>query len=341
MPNLLIVGTNRIETYERSIERAFSKLGWTVDFWDPALELARVSRGKRPGRLLTSLIRIEPWLQKANLRLIQLVDRLGPDLILVIGTTGVRAGSLAQIRVRCPKTVIYCLYPDSPHNLDLDRIQCIPFFDRIATSSPAWVPAFRKFGAIWVSYLPFAADTEYFRPVTDRTQALPAYEVGFVGNWRQERAALLAQLTDFRLAIWGGDYWHSRVERDSPVRRVWQKRQAIGEEFAAICAQIPIMLNILDVVSWPGPNMRTFELPACRAFALSERSDAVLALFREGETIECFADVAEAQDKIRFYLAREAARQRIALAAYEFVTTQGHTYLDRARQLIAWWQADA
>lgn len=127
MPNLLIVGTNRIETYERSIERAFSKLGWTVDFWDPALELARVSRGKRPGRLLTSLIRIEPWLQKANLRLIQLVDRLGPDLILVIGTTGVRAGSLAQIRVRCPKTVIYCLYPDSPHNLDLDRIQCIPF----------------------------------------------------------------------------------------------------------------------------------------------------------------------------------------------------------------------
>lgn len=340
MPHLLIVGTNRIETYERSIERAFSKLGWTVNFWNPTLSLARVSRGRRLGRLITSLVHIEPWLQKANLRLIQLVDRLVPDLILVIGTTGVRAGSLAQIRVRCPKTVIYCLYPDSPHNLDLDRIQCTPFFDRITTSSPAWVPAFRKFGATQVSYLPFAADTEYFRPFANRTQALPTYEVGFVGNWRQERAALLTQLTDFRLAIWGGDYWHSRVERDSPVRQVWQKRQAVGEEFAAICAQIPIMLNIMDVVTWPGPNMRTFELPACRAFALSERSNAVLELFREGETIECFADAAEAREKINYYLAHESARERIAQAAYEFVTQAGHTYIDRVRTLLSWWEQD-
>lgn len=42
-----------------------------------------------------------------------------------------------------------------------------------------------------------------------------------------------------------------------------------------------------------------------------------------------------------FCLAHEEARRHIAQATYEFVTSQGHTYLDRARQLIDWWQAGA
>ena len=110
----------------------------------------------------------------------------------------------------------------------------------------------------------------------------------------------------------------------------------VGHEFARACAQSRILLNVLDPISWPGPNMRTFELPACRAFALTERTAPVLDIFREGETIECFSSVEEAREKIDLYMHDDMARHRIAQAAFEFVVEEGHTYHDRVRQLLAW-----
>jgi spore maturation protein CgeB len=114
----------------------------------------------------------------------------------------------------------------------------------------------------------------------------------------------------------------------------------IGEEFAQACAESAIMLNVLDLVTQPGPNMRTFEQPACRAFSLVTRTDPVLDLFTEGINIVCFESVPELREKIHYYLAHESERQRIADASYEFVVNQGHTYVDRAQQIIAWARED-
>ncbi len=74
---------------------------------------------------------------------------------------------------------------------------------------------------------------------------------------------------------------------------------------------------------------------------LVTRTPAILDLFTEGESVECFASVDEARDKIRFYLGNESARQRVAANSYEAVINGGHTYLDRARQLITWVGEDA
>jgi spore maturation protein CgeB len=63
-------------------------------------------------------------------------------------------------------------------------------------------------------------------------------------------------------------------------------------------------------------------------------------LFKEGETIECFDSVEEAREKISYYLSHEDERRRIAEASYRFVVEGGHTYLDRARQLIIWAEED-
>jgi spore maturation protein CgeB len=185
-----------------------------------------------------------------------------------------------------------------------------------------------------VDYLPFAADIELHQPVV--TEQEPLHRLAFIGSWRQEREEFLEQLIDLDLRIWGSDYWRSRTRRSSPLRRCWGGRPVVGSEFSRACAQVKILLNILDPISWPGPNMRTFELPACRAFALVERTVPVLDIFCEGETIECFSSVSEAREKIERYTRDEAARRRIAQAAYEFVVEGGHTYLDRARQLLGW-----
>ena len=339
---IMIVGAVRVEALESSYARAFRSLDWQVHVWDPQGVLDRVARGGRLGRLFSLFVQVEAWQRKANLDLLRLARAVQPDLILVIATKGVRAGTLAQLRVHLPGVQVYCVFPDSPHSLDGERIACLPVFDRVTTSSPAWLEAFAGLGARQVDYLPFAADTELYQPpqtvVPNRDFA---HDVAFIGTWRLEREQLLEQLADLDLRIWGSRYWRSRTRRGSPLKRLWGGGQVVGVEFAQVCAQSKVLLNILDLMSWPGPNMRTFELPACRAFPLAERSPEVLELFREGETIECFGTAEEALEKIRYYCSHETDRQHIAASAYEFVINGGHTYRDRAEQLLRWFAADS
>jgi len=338
--SLLIVGFDRPEALENSYARVFDQLGWSVRFWTPSEALRRFSRGRRLGRVFGTYVHVEAWWRKANLELLQLADRLRPDLLLVVGTEGVRAGTLAQIKVRAPRCLVYCIYPDGPHNLDADRINCLPFFERVTTSSPAWVDAFERLGARRVHYLPFAADTHLHAPFAGAARAEFRHEVVFIGTWRGEREEFLEQLADVDLCLWGSDYWRNRTRPGSPLRARWGGRPVSGGEFAEACSAGKVMLNILDAATWPGPNMRTFEQAACGAFSLATRSPAVLDLFREGENIECFDTAAEARDKIKYYLAHEGERRRIADAGHELVVRGGHTHQDRVENLLGWARED-
>lgn len=339
-PLVLIVGANRPEALESSYARAFKQLGWEACFWDPVEALQGVARGGAAGRRLLLFVHVEPWLRKANLQLLELVDARRPRLVLVIGTYGVRAGTLAQVRVKVPSAVLCCVYPDSPHNLDADRISCLPFFDLVTTSSPAWKRAFSQLNARRVEYLPFAADTQFYVPAQKSRRGSDC-NLGFIGNWRPERETFLEQLSHLKLRIWGSSYWKTRTRRGSPLSRCWAGKPALGSEFAQICADVPILINVMDSATWPGPNMRAFEQSACRAFTLGQRSKAVTEIFTEGVNIECFDSADEAEEKTRFFLKEEGARAEIADAAYTFVTKEGHTYSDRVQKILEWVNIDA
>jgi glycosyl transferase family 1/uncharacterized protein DUF3880 len=334
--SVVIVGSTDPSRLESSYARAFQKLGHRIEFWDPDKALARVARGYRVGRLFSTFVSVEPWLRKANLAFLQFAQKVKPALVLVIGTEGLRAGTLGQLRAQMPLTSIYCLFPDTPHNLVPDRIQALPMFHRVIAISPAWVDTFRRLGAEQVVHLPLAADTDLHRPVENTDTSNSRHDLAFIGNWRPEREALLEQLAEFDLRIWGSDYWKRNTRRTSKLPGRWQGRQLVGSEFARACAENRILLNIIDGVGWPGPNMRAFEQPACRGFSLSTRTPAVSEIFTEGDDIECFDSVDEARDKIRFYLKNDSARIRIADKSYQLVVHGGHTYVDRARQILDW-----
>lgn len=334
MPSVLVTGSRRPQALETSYARAFGELGWTVGTWDAAAAGEASSRGGRAGRLFARFVQVEPWRRKANVELLQRVDALRPDLLLVIATDGLRGGTLAQAKVLNPAMRIIAAYPDSAHSLDAERIACLAGCDHVAVSAPAWIPAFERLCRVPVSYLPFAADTHLYSPAGPPPGS-PEWDVGFVGTWRHERETLLAAMHPFRTRVWGNAYWKSRTAPGSPVRGMWAGGELVGGDFSAACAGTAVMLNILDPITWPGPNMRSFELPACGAFVLSSRSDAILEIFTEGESIECFGDAAEACEKVRHYLDRPEERARIARKAHEVVIHGGHTYLDRARAIAA------
>lgn len=330
---IVIVGPSTPEALESSYARAFAALNWEVHRWDPGAALASVTRGGATGQRFARFVRVEAWERKANLELLRLVDAVKPQLVLVIATSGVRPGTLGQIRVRCPETRLFCVYPDSPHNLDAARILALPLFDRVTVSSPPWTDPFRRLGARDCSYLPFAADTVLHAPAAARGASVA--DVAFVGTWRPEREAFLEAFADLDLRIWGNEYWKTRTRKGSPLRRCWQGRPLRGDELGTVCATTRVMLNVMDPATWPGPNMRTFEQAACSAFSLTTRTDAVLEIFTEGVDIECFADVAEARQKVEQAIRDENHRLRIARAGHELVL-RDHTYAHRAARLVEW-----
>lgn len=200
---LLIVGSTAIGSLASSYHRAFRHLGWNVYIWNPTEALRQVVRGGRIGHLAMTFLGVEPWRIKANLPLLQQANNVRPTLILVIDMAHIRFGTLVQIRACVPGILIYGLFPDAPYKMTTTGMQCVPGFDRMATSSPAWIEAFERLGARHVHYLPFAADIEFHYPVSaSRQPSSFTRDVLFVGNWRDERETMLEQLTDLDLGIW-------------------------------------------------------------------------------------------------------------------------------------------
>jgi spore maturation protein CgeB len=338
---VLIIGTERESSLEMSYQRAFQKLHWTVHRWDPQIALRKSVRFGKAGLMLAQLTNVTPWLHKANLELLGMAYDLKPDLILTIATSGINAGTLAQLHVVIPDTRIYSIFPDTPHNLVTNQIECLPLFDRVIVYSSALVDVFKRFGARYVMPLGFAADPDLHHPYIGANKHDLCYaDVSFIGNWRPEREAFLEQLTEFNLVIWGSDYWKKRTRPQSPLKKLWAGYAAEGAEFSRAVSVSKISLNILGPISWPGPNMRSFELPACQAFVLSERQPGITQYFKEGQSIECYSTIEEAREKINYYLREDAARKEIAQAGYKTVIHCGNTYVDRAKTIIDWLQQD-
>jgi len=96
-----------------------------------------------------------------------------------------------------------------------------------------------------------------------------------------------------------------------------------------------ICLNILTLENRDQTNVRNFEIPACGAFQLTERTEGLQELFQENKEIVCYASNDELLDKCRYYNSHDSERQNIARAGHQRLIASGHTYVNRMQQLVS------
>ncbi|HEY3323858.1 MAG TPA: glycosyltransferase [Planctomycetota bacterium] len=179
---------------------------------------------------------------------------------------------------------------------------------------------------------------ELHYPLSELSAPSHMCDVSFAGHWeddgREEHLLAITQDPAIRLRLYGTD-WH-RCRHYALLNRVAGLiRPAYGPEYNLVLNSSRIVLSFHSRMNNDTSTSRSFEIPASGAFMLSQYSDDLNSLFQEGVEAEYFRCKEEMLDKIRFYLANDDARKRIAAAGRARLLRDGHEALDRVRQILA------
>jgi len=159
-------------------------------------------------------------------------------------------------------------------------------------------------------------------------------DVAFIGSCDPARIdyfhTLIRELPNVRLHIYGAGGWERY-----PALRPYTKGIVLGRDFRIALASAKIALNFIRHKNRDDHSERTFQIPACGAFMLAERTDEQLKLLVADREAAYFQTPQELVERVRYYLNRNAERETIALAGHCRVTTGGNTCKDRLLEIIA------
>ncbi len=280
--------------------------------------------------------RLDPWLLQRDI--LRRIAQFEAEVAFFPLGSGVWESTLRELKRRGVPLVQWCGLPATTM-LERDRVN-LKYFDLIF--QPANLTAgLRAAGAGGrIEYVPIGIDPTVHRPVqlTPDEHARYQSDVCFIGGlsnrFHRARRAMIEYAIEQGVAmkIWGGYREHFI---GSPILKCWQGAVWGDEQVKALCAT-KIGLNF-HVDHQPGEldrglNVRAFELPACGVFQLLQRVPSVGEFFDEGKEIICFDSKEEMLDQIRFYLAHDDARRRIADAGRARVLRE-HTWRNRVARL--------
>ena len=319
---ILIVGEFSKGTLGSSYLSAFKKLGNEVFEFDVNSE---------ENYFFTFLKNIN-----LNKAFINKVLDIKPELIFIIKGAFIIPETLSYIKNKI-NTKLFCYNPDNPFNLNKGASnenirESIPFYDCYFIWGKFLIPELVKAGAKRVEYLPFAYDPDLHYPieVTEEEKKIFGSDIAFIGSYDKEREEFLMNLADYDLAIWGNGW--NKVLLFSPLRKKWKGRDAIGEDFSRVCNASKIILNHIREQNGNAHNMKTFEIPACGGFIVTNRTEEQCEFFEEGRDIACFETQEELKDKIKQSLNDSKIRQNTSDSAYKKI--HGHSYDVRVKEIL-------
>jgi spore maturation protein CgeB len=252
----------------------------------------------------------------------------------------IRASTLRYARQCLPDIRMVSYLPDDMTlrgNSSPQFRSSLPFYDVHFTTKSHNIGALLAAGAKRVEWIGNAYDAATHRPLelSDDERARYGCEVGFVGAFEAERYNTLRTLSARGIEIKVRGFGWPPTDRNS--RLVIHNERLERLDYAkAICAT-KINLGFLRKTARDQQTTRSVEIPACEGFLLAERTDEHLELFEEGKEAEFFGSAQEAEDKIRRYLAEDAAREAVASAGRQRCLDSGYSNqarLARALEIV-------
>jgi spore maturation protein CgeB len=275
--------------------------------------------------------------QQLNRAMVELAAAFSPDMIL-IGKGRWFTPAAIEAAAKVSGAMLVNWATDDPFNrIDSSRelLKSIPLYDLYVCTKKNIMADVRRAGCANVAYVRFGYKPEVHfpeLPANDEERERYACDVMFIGGCDPHRSAyfeaLIRAMPELKLRLYGM-YWE-RVRALRPYARGF----AVARDYRLAIGGAKIAVNLVRRANRDDHVMRTFEIPACGGFMLTERSSTHEELFAEDNEAAFFGSPDEFVAKVRSYLGRDEDRARIAAAGYRKITHGRHSYGDRLVEII-------
>lgn len=348
-PRLLMVGEGQWYWQEGACVRALERLGWEVQTvaWSQVTRKPQTQPGmpayRSPWLRLQNRLQLGPALARFNRQILRCAQAWQPQVAWFYNCMPVFPNTLRTLRRQVPGIKLVQYANDDPFsrwrvNPWRHLLRGVPHHDLHFAFRRANLEQLRRHGAARVELLrSYFIQEDHFPVALEPADQQFLTDVVFVGHFEPDRrVGELDALcrTGLQVNLFGM-HWPAVVPNlapDSPLHALSRAaRPVFGPEYRKAICGAKIALCFLSTLNRDTYTQRNFELPAMGAFMLSQYTEDLASLFREGVEAEYFRSPAELADKARFYSANSAARERIAKAGYRRVHADGHEVTERMR----------
>ena len=259
---------------------------------------------------------------KLNKSLLERVKTFRPDIVIAVKGAFIAPATLKNMKQQFkPLLVNYAV--DDPFNSAANTASLkngIPFYDLYACQKRAIIEDAQKAGAKATCFLPIGYKPSVHFPeqaATPEEAERFNSDVVFIGGCDKDRSsyfeALVKAVPHINLHLYG-NYWDR-----NPILQKYSKGKVWGREFRLALCGTKIAVNLVRRANRDGHCMRTFEVPACGAFMLNERTEEHLEIFKEDLHVAYFNSIQEFVEKIRYYVDHERERTWIAQQGLQLI----------------------
>ncbi len=265
--DFLPTGAHFLEALQAMAERAECEF----TFFDEA----RYRRPQRSiaGRIARRLAGRPAGYRALNAALVAEARRLHPDLVLIGKGAYFAPATLAAVRAATGASMVNWATDDpfNPAASTRDLVESIALYDLYVCTKRAIMDDARRAGCANVAYVRFGYKPQVHfpeAPANDDEARRFESDVTFIGGGDDDRApyfeTLVRAIPELRLHLHGG-YWN----RYPKLRPYW-RGNATGRDFRLAVSGAKISVNLVRRANRDDHVMRTFEIPACGGFMLTE-----------------------------------------------------------------------
>lgn len=280
--------------------------------------------------------------RRFNRALLRRAEMFRPDVVLVVKGASISPETLRSIK-GLGRPFLINFTTDDPFNPASSTgplLRSLPLYDLICSPRRAPIPEIRALTQARVEYVRFGYKPSVHFPESVPTTLQDRYacDVAFIGGSDADRArylrAIATEMSDVRLFLYGNAW-----DRD-PLLHRYARGFVYGREYRYAVGAAKIVLNLVRRANRDGHVMRTFEVPACGGFMLSDRTDEHQELFSEAVDAVFFEGLEELVTQVKRYLAATNDRVAISGRAHRSVVDGANSYADRLRQIIGFVSGD-
>jgi spore maturation protein CgeB len=263
------------------------------------------------------------------------------DIVFVDNRPFLTAATLNYIREKQPAARLATILTDDPNGRFKSGWQLLrntaSLYDLHFVQRQVNISELQSWGAKRVALCYRSFDPEFHRPLELNAEDLKKYgcQVGFIGSYEDVREDYICFLIDNGIAVQvTGNDWEKGKHWEK-IKPYYKGPSVYGDEYIKHLNGMQIALHFLRHSNRDEQDSRTFEIPACGAFMIAERSAVHQQLFKENEEVVFFTSKEELLQKVVFYIAHSEARRQIAQEGYIRCTTSGYDHLSRMCYLLS------